>query len=56
MRVAPCASIYVDPMNVAKTMGFVITGSRCEYYGYCENCSKDRDSASPAGEPRKRRF
>jgi len=48
--------VYVDRMNVAKTTGFVITSSRCEYYGYCQDCSKDRDSASPAGEPRKRRF
>ena len=50
------APVYVDRMNVVKMKGFVITGSRCEYYGYCQACSKDRDSASPTGEPRKRRF
>jgi Fe2+ or Zn2+ uptake regulation protein len=48
--------VYVDRMNVRKTKGFVITSSRCEYYGYCQDCSKDRDSASPRGEARKRRF
>ena len=48
--------VYVDRMNVAKTTGFVITGSRCEYYGYCQDCSKDRDSAFSTGETRKRRF
>ena len=47
---------YVDRTTVAKTKGFVITSSRCEYYGYCQDCSNDRDSASPAGAPRKRRF
>ncbi len=49
-------SSYVDRMDVAKTTGFVITGNRCEYYGYCKDCVKDRSSDSPAGEPRKRRF
>jgi Fur family peroxide stress response transcriptional regulator len=47
---------YVDRTTVANTKGFVITSSRCEYYGYCQDCSKDRDSASPVGEPRKRHF
>jgi len=50
------ATGYIDRTKVAKTKGFVITGSRCEYYGYCQDCGKDRDSASPAGQPRKRRF
>jgi Fe2+ or Zn2+ uptake regulation protein len=48
--------VYVDRMNVRKTTGFVITSNRWEYYGYCQDCSKDRDSASPTGEPHKRRF
>jgi Fe2+ or Zn2+ uptake regulation protein len=46
---------YLDRMAVAKTKGFVITGSRCEYYGYCQECSTDRKSPAPAREPRKRR-
>jgi Fur family peroxide stress response transcriptional regulator len=46
---------YVDRMNVAKTKGFIITSSRWEYYGYCQDCGKDRDRASPAEAPRKRR-
>jgi Fe2+ or Zn2+ uptake regulation protein len=50
------APICVDRANLAKTTGFVFTGSRCEYYGYCRDCSKDRNSASTPGEPRKRRF
>jgi Fur family peroxide stress response transcriptional regulator len=32
---------YVDRMDMAKTTGFVITSSRCEYYGCCQECSKD---------------
>jgi len=48
--------LFVDRMNVRKTTGFVITSNRWEYYGYCQDCSKDRDSASPRGEPHKRRF
>ncbi len=48
-------SAYVDRMDVAKTTGFVITGNRCEYYGYCRDCSNDRDGASPAKAPRKHR-
>lgn len=50
------APVYVDRINLAKTTGFVITGSRCEYYGYCQDCSTDRDSACPAGEARKHSF
>lgn len=48
------APLSVDRMDVAKTTGFVITSNRWEYYGYCENCSTNRDSAPRAGEPRKR--
>ncbi|NPU85976.1 MAG: transcriptional repressor [Syntrophaceae bacterium] len=47
--------ISVNRTEVAKTTGFVITGNRSEYYGFCEDCSKDQDSASPEGKPRKRR-
>jgi Fur family peroxide stress response transcriptional regulator len=46
----------VDRGKVSKTTGFVITSSRCEYYGYCQDCGIDRDSTSPAREPRRRRF
>jgi Fur family transcriptional regulator, peroxide stress response regulator len=48
-------SVYIDRMAVTKTTGFVITSNRWEYYGYCQDCGKNRDMASPAGEPRKRR-
>ena len=34
------APVYVDRMNLEKTTGFVITGSRCEYYGYCQDCQQ----------------
>lgn len=40
--------VYVDRAYVAKMTGFVITGNRWEYYGYCQDCSKDRDRGSPA--------
>lgn len=49
------APAYVDRKELAKTEGFVITGSRCEYHGYCRECGKDLDSASPAAELRKGR-
>ena len=39
--------VYVDRIYVTKTTGFVITGNRWEYYGYCERCRKDRDNDSP---------
>ena len=48
-------SAYVDRTDVAKTTGFVITGNRCEYYGYCRDCSNGREGASPAAAPRKHR-
>jgi len=48
------APVSVDRMDVAKTTGFVITNNRWEYYGYCQDCSKDQGSASIAGKPRKR--
>ncbi|PKN32764.1 MAG: hypothetical protein CVU61_16660 [Deltaproteobacteria bacterium HGW-Deltaproteobacteria-19] len=41
--------LSVDRTDVAKATGFVITGNRTEYYGYCQDCSRDRDSASPSG-------
>lgn len=47
--------VSVDRVDVAKTTGFVITGNRWEYYGYCQDCSNNRDHASTAGKPRKRR-
>jgi Fur family transcriptional regulator, peroxide stress response regulator len=47
--------ISVDRMDIAKTTGFFITSNRWEYYGCCQDCGKDWDSASPAGEPHKRR-
>lgn len=50
------APVFIDRMNVAKTTGFIITSNRCEYYGYCQDCSNNRDSGSLAGEPRKYRF
>lgn len=50
------AFVYVDRMDVAKTTGFFITSNRWEYYGYCQECSKDQNSASLAGEPHKRCF
>ncbi len=34
------APVLVDPVDVAKKTGFVITGSRWEYYGYCQKCSE----------------
>ena len=49
------APVYVDRRDVAKATGFVITSNRWEYYGYCQDCTNDRDSVPPAGGPRKRR-
>ncbi len=49
------APVYVDRTEVAKTTGFVITGNRWEYYGYCQDCRQDSISALPAGELLKRR-
>ena len=48
------APVSVDRMEMAKRTGFIITGNRWEYYGYCQECSKDSRDASPAREPRKR--
>jgi len=36
------APISVDRTDVAKMTGFFITNNRWEYYGYCQDCSKDR--------------
>lgn len=44
------ASVYAHRMDVAQTAGFVITGGRWEYYGYCKDCSINQERASPAGE------
>jgi Fur family transcriptional regulator, peroxide stress response regulator len=41
------APVQVDRRKVARTMGFVITSNRWEYHGYCQECTKHRDSASP---------
>jgi Fur family transcriptional regulator, peroxide stress response regulator len=49
------APISVDRLDVASTMGFVITSNRWEYYGYCQDCSNNGDNASPAREPRRSR-
>ncbi|MBN1614382.1 MAG: transcriptional repressor [Deltaproteobacteria bacterium] len=48
------APISVDRLDVAKTTGFVITSNRWEYYGYCRDCIKNLNSATPTGELRKR--
>jgi Fur family peroxide stress response transcriptional regulator len=50
------APVFVNRTNVAQTTGFVITGSRCEYYGYCDECTRYRESVSQDGETRKYRF
>ena len=47
--------VYVDRIDVAKTTGFVIISNRWEYYGYCQDCSKDPGGVSPSGAMRKRR-
>ncbi|MGV8080758.1 MAG: Fur family transcriptional regulator [Syntrophales bacterium] len=47
--------LSVNRTDVAKATGFVITGNRTEYYGYCQDCSNNRDHASTAGKPHKRR-
>jgi len=44
----------VDRIYMENRTGFVITGSRREYYGYCQVCGRDRAGAFPAGEPSKR--
>lgn len=44
------ASVYAHRMDVVQTAGFVITGGRWEYYGYCRDCSIDQEIASPAKE------
>ncbi|MFO7686686.1 MAG: Fur family transcriptional regulator [Desulfobacterales bacterium] len=49
------APVYVNRMDVKETTGFVITSNRWEYYGYCQDCSKESERASLSGERRKRR-
>jgi Fur family transcriptional regulator, peroxide stress response regulator len=36
--------IAVDRREVAKETGFSITDTRLEYYGYCQECRKDKGS------------
>jgi Fe2+ or Zn2+ uptake regulation protein len=55
-KIVDCpAPVNVDRTELARTTGFVITGNRWEYYGYCQECRRERESASPAAAPRKRR-
>ena len=34
--------VSMDQRSIAKKTGFIITRNRLEYYGYCEECSKDK--------------
>ena len=33
--------VSIDPKEIAEKTGFDITDTRLEYYGYCEECSKE---------------
>lgn len=49
------ATVKLDREELTRTTDFVVTGSRWEYYGYCRECRRDPEGASPAAAPRKRR-
>ena len=49
------APVYDHRTDVAETAGFVITGGRWEYYGYCKDCNLDQQGAPSAGESPKSR-
>ena len=34
--------LSVDPLDVTRKTGFIVMEARMEYYGYCQDCLKDR--------------
>jgi len=32
--------VFIDPKEVIKTASFLVTDTRLEYYGYCQECTK----------------
>jgi len=47
----------VEREGIARHMGFIVTDTRVDYYGYCRDCSdgrRDRAEARPGKEKRKK--
>lgn len=36
--------VSLEPMDVIRRTGFMVVETRVEYYGYCSDCLKDRES------------
>jgi len=39
--------ISIEPKDIAREAGFIVTDARMEYYGYCSDCTKHPKSANP---------